>query len=216
MKILIAEDDSMTRMALSKNIEKWGHEVIAVPDGLKASEILYGAAPPRLAILDWIMPEKEGIEICRELGRRTEGPMIYTILLTIKKEKSDIIEALDCGAHDFLSKPVHTGELRSRIAVGVRLVEAEDKLVNYAKELENKNNALERALAEIKTLRGFLPICCHCKKIRDDKGYWQQIEQYVRAHTEAEFSHGICPECLDKHYPDIARRLLNRQKGQQP
>ena len=178
-------------------------------DGRKAYDELKKENPPRLAILDWIMPEMEGIEICRELGRQDENQFIYTILLTIKKEKEDIVQALDCGAHDFLSKPVHVGELRSRVAVGIRLLEAEDKIIKYAREIEAKNNDLKNALAEIKTLRGFIPICSNCKKIRDDEGYWQQIEQYIQQRSDAEFSHGICPECIKILYPDIADSILS-------
>ena len=208
MRILVAEDDAMTRLALAKNIEKWGYEVIAVEDGRRAYDLLNRENPPRLAILDWIMPGMEGIQICRELGRRKNAHLIYTILLTIKKEKGDIVQALDCGAHDFLSKPVHVGELRSRIAVGIRLLEAEDKILGYANEIEAKNRDLQNALAEIKTLKGFIPICANCKKIRDDEGYWQQIEQYIQERSEAEFSHSICPDCLKELYPEIADRIL--------
>ena len=136
MKILIAEDDAMTRLALTKNIEKWGYEIVAVGDGNLAMEALSGDDPPRIAILDWLMPGREGVDICRELARSKDAPLIYTILLTIKKDKADIVEALDQGACDFLSKPVHAGELRSRIAVGARLVRAEDQIREYAKEME--------------------------------------------------------------------------------
>ncbi|MFH2065181.1 MAG: diguanylate cyclase [Pseudomonadota bacterium] len=136
MKILVADDDAMTRLALIKNIEKWGYEVVAVEDGTLALEALSGDDPPRIAILDWLMPGREGIDICRELTRSDNAPLIYTILLTIKTDKADIVEALDQGACDFLSKPVHVGELRSRIAVGVRLVKAEDQIREYAKEME--------------------------------------------------------------------------------
>lgn len=136
MKILVADDDAMTRLALTKNIEKWGYEVVAVEDGTLALDVLSGDDPPRIALLDWLMPGREGIDICRELNRFGNGPLIYTILLTIKKDKADIVEALDQGACDFLSKPVHMGELRSRIAVGERLIMAEDQIREYAKEME--------------------------------------------------------------------------------
>ena len=212
MKILVAEDDGMTRLALTKNIEKWGYTVIAVDDGQRAYDLLSDMDAPRLAILDWIMPKMEGIEICRKLAERTGKPLVYTILLTVKKEKEDIIEALDCGAHDFLSKPVHVGELRSRVAVGVRLLEAEDKIKDYAREIEAKNQALEQALSEIKTLQGFIPICACCKKIRDDEGYWQQIESYIQEHSEAKFSHGICPDCMRVQYPEFADKILSRKR----
>ncbi len=136
MKVLIADDDSMTRIALRKNLQKWGYEVVQAKDGLEAWEALTEENPPRLAVLDWMMPEMEGIDICRRLQQNEDFPFIYTILLTIRKEKDDIVEALDSGAYDFLSKPVHAAELRSRIAVGVRLVAAEDKLREYAGEME--------------------------------------------------------------------------------
>jgi len=213
MKILVAEDDAMTRLALARNIEKWGYEVVAVEDGKRALDLLGGETAPRIAILDWIMPELEGVEICRQLSQRTGAQLIYTILLTIKSEKDSIVEALDCGAHDFLTKPVHIGELRSRVAVGARLLEAEDKLTGYAREIETKNRELENALAEIKTLQGFIPICASCKKIRDDEGYWQQLEEYIQARSDAKFSHGICPDCIKLQYPEIAERILNREKG---
>jgi sigma-B regulation protein RsbU (phosphoserine phosphatase) len=212
VKILVAEDDAMTRLALSKNLEKWGHEAIAVDNGKQAMAELDGPDPPRLAILDWIMPEMEGVEICRALRQKENSPLIYTILLTIKQEKDDIVQALDCGAHDFLSKPVHVGELRGRIDVGVRLISAEDRILRYAGEIETKNSELEKALAEIKTLRGFIPICSNCKKIRDDEGYWQQIEQYIQARSQAEFSHSICPECMKALYPEFAEKIINRME----
>ena len=126
----------MTRLALSKNLEKWGYEVVAVENGTLALEVLLDDEPPRIAILDWLMPGREGVDICRELSRSDDGPLIYTILQTIKTDKADLVAALDQGAYDFLSKPVHVGELRSRIAVGARLVNAEDQIREYAKEME--------------------------------------------------------------------------------
>ncbi len=212
MKIVVAEDDGMTRLALVKNLEKWGYDVIQVEDGIKALEILSAEDPPRLAILDWLMPGMEGIEICRRLRQSVGRPLIYTILLTIKKEKADIVRALDEGAYDFLSKPVHTGELRSRIAVGSRLVAAEDRILAHTKSIEEKNQALEQALGEIKTLRGIIPICANCKKIRDDKGYWNQIEKYIQEHSAAAFSHGICPECVKILYPEHKIHMENPSK----
>lgn len=136
LQILVADDDSMTRLALTKNLERWGYEVITAENGTQAYEELTKENPPRLALLDWLMPGMEGVEICRKVSNRTDIPQIYTILLTIKKDKKDIIKALDYGASDFLSKPVHVGELRSRLAVGARLVEAEDKLRDYAFKME--------------------------------------------------------------------------------
>lgn len=187
MKLLIADDDRTTRIILRKNIQQWDYEVFEAEDGQTALEMLEGEDGIRLAVLDWEMPGLDGVEICRRISKRESSSMIYTLLLTRKSDKRDIIYALDQGAHDFLTKPVDIGELRSRIAVGRRLVEAQDQL--------------RAANTQIRQLHGLLPICASCKKIRDDKGYWTGIENYIRERSEAEFSHSICPECREKLYP---------------
>ena len=200
MKILIADDDKITRMALRNHLQKWGYEVAEAEDGQMALDFLMDENPPRLAILDWMMPEIEGVEICRRLQENENHLFIYTILLTIRKEKDDITRALDSGAYDFLSKPVHAGELRSRLGVGLRLIEAEEKLIKYAEEIKFKNAELEKTIAEVKTLRGILPMCTNCRKVRDDKGYWSKIDAYITEHSDADFSYGFCPECAEKLY----------------
>ncbi len=128
MKLLIADDEISTRIFLKRSAVQWGYEVIEALDGLEAMAILKGDDPPRIAVLDWMMPGLDGVEICSMLQDEPGALMIYTILLTSKSNKEDVMHALDRGAHDFLSKPVHVGELRSRIAVGKRLVEAHDRL----------------------------------------------------------------------------------------
>jgi sigma-B regulation protein RsbU (phosphoserine phosphatase) len=216
MKLLIADDDTITRVALGKLLEKWGYEIVQARDGCSAWELLRQKDPPRIVILDWMMPEPDGVEICRYLKREKDFPFIYTILLSVRREKEDIVNALDSGAHDFLSKPVHTGELKSRIEVGVRLVMAEDDIRSKNRELANINNQLKQtnadlqsALKEIKTLQGILPICINCRKIRlenmepVDPNAWVTVEEYISNRTEAEFSHGICPECAAKLYPGL-------------
>ncbi len=136
MKVLIADDERITLIALKRHLEKWGYEVAKAGDGREAWDVIRGDDPPRVALLDWMMPGIEGVEICERIQKSEELPFIYAILLTTRRDKGDIIKALDSGAHDFLSKPVHTGELRSRIAVGVRLVEAKDEANEYAKKME--------------------------------------------------------------------------------
>lgn len=215
MKVLIADDDTISRVAIGKLLEKWGYDVVQAQDGRGAWESLCQKDPPRMAILDWMMPEPDGVEICRYLKQKENFPFIYTILLSVRQEKEDIVNALDSGAHDFLSKPVHTGELRSRIAVGARLVNAEDGIRSKNRELaaindqlKQMNADLQTALKEIKTLQGILPICIHCKKIRlenmnaEDPNSWVTIEEYIGGRTKAEFSHGICPICAAKIYPE--------------
>lgn len=215
MKALIADDDNITRAAIQRLLEKWGYEVLQARDGCGSLKALCHKDPPRIAILDWVMPEPDGVEICRYLKQKKDLPFIFTILLSVKQEKKDIINALDSGAHDFLSKPVHTGELRSRIAVGARIVKAEDDIrsknrkfahINY--QLKQTNAELQIALKQINTLQGILPICVSCKKIRtenmeaNDPNSWVTMEEYISSRTDTEFSHGICPVCAAKLYPE--------------
>ena len=196
MRILIAEDDLTSRTVLSEVLKKRGHEVVVTSDGAQAWEILQNPTAPELAILDWMMPEMDGLEVVSRVRALKAEPPPYLILLTARGDKGDLVAALDAGANDYLTKPFHPGELCARIEVGRRMMELQDALASRIAELG-------KALDEIKTLRGIVPICAHCKKIRDDKGFWQQVEVYVHRHTKAEFSHGICPECAKSLYPDL-------------
>jgi phosphoserine phosphatase RsbU/P len=136
------------------------------------------------------------------LGRirsiRTSQPP-YVIMLTARGEKLDVIAGLDAGADDYLSKPFDPGELRARVDVGQRIIEMQERLALQVEELIRANE-------HIKMLQGILPICSFCKKIRDDQGYWNQVEDYVSRHSEAEFSHSVCPECVKKYYPDFKKK----------
>lgn len=196
MRILIAEDDFTSRAMLAAVVQKHGHEVVEAADGEEAWAILKAPDAPMLAILDWMMPGLNGPEVVQRVrGMRAERPP-YLILLTSRTEKADVIAGLECGANDYLTKPFDVGELRARVDVGRRMLALQDALMEKVAELQ-------RALEEVKSLRGILPICASCKKIRDDTGYWQQVEEYVRDHSEAQFSHGICPECMKELYPDF-------------
>ena len=193
MRILIAEDDPTTRLMLTAVLKKTGHKVLAASDGAEALEILLRADAPHLAILDWMMPEIDGPEVCRRVRARENDQPPYILMLTTKGEKADIIAGLKAGANDYLAKPFDPGELRARVEVGCRLVALEQRLATQAAELR-------AALEHIRRLEGVLPICMHCKRIRDDAGGWSQIERYVASHSEATFSHGICPTCMMTHY----------------
>ena len=197
MRNLIAEDDLTSRTVLVEVLKKQGHEVAAAVNGTEAWVALSQPNASALAILDWMMPEMDGLEVVRRIrALQTDRPP-YLIILTAKGEKADIIAGLEAGANDYLSKPVDPGELRARIEVGRRMVAMQDALATKVDELR-------QALDHVKTLRGIVPICANCKKIRDDQGYWNQVEVYVRDHTEASFSHVICPDCIAKLYPELA------------
>ncbi len=153
MKLLIADDELSTRTLLKTCVTKWGYTVIEAGDGLEAMTVLRSQDPPRIAVLDWMMPGLDGVEICSRLQNNPNEQLTYTILLTCKTDKEDAIHALDQGAHDFISKPVHVGELHSRIAVGKRLVQANDRLL----ELDLlKNSFLRIAAHDLKNPLGFI------------------------------------------------------------
>jgi phosphoserine phosphatase RsbU/P len=196
MRILIADDDPTLRMMLTAVLEKCGYDVAEAADGAETWAALQQPDSPRLAILDWMMPGLEGADVCRRVRALETSRPPYLILLTARGEKKDVAEGLRAGADDYLAKPFDPLELKARVEVGCRMIALQDRLADNIGELQE-------ALAQIKTLRGIVPICANCKQIRDDQGYWNQVELYVSKHTEARFSHGICPDCMRKLYPDF-------------
>jgi DNA-binding response OmpR family regulator len=191
VRILIADDDAVTRCALETTLAEWGHTVVAVSDGTTAWDILRGDHPPALAVLDWIMSDPDGLEVCRRVRALNRSDPPYLILLTIKGEHEDVIAGLEGGADDYMSKPFDWRELRARIGVGLRVVRTQQALAERARQLQD-------SMEQLRVLRGLLPICSYCKRIRNDQDYWQQLEEYVSEHTDARFSHGICPHCYEK------------------
>jgi len=127
MRILIAEDDPISQRLLERTLTKRGHEVLAVSNGLEAWTILQSSDSPRLVILDWMMPGMDGVEICRKLRRATGGEFFYVIMLTAKQQKADLLEGMDAGADDYVTKPFDSQELRVRVRAGERILEAEDR-----------------------------------------------------------------------------------------
>lgn len=178
-------------------MNKIGHEVIETCDGSEAWSVMTGSGAPRLAILDWMMPRMDGLEVVRRIRALDVDNPPYIIMLTSRGDKNDIVTGLDAGADDYLTKPFHADELRVRIDVGKRILDMQTRLASRIEELS-------LAVEHIKTLQGILPICSFCKKIRNDKGYWDQVEAYIGQHSRATFSHSICPECLEEHYPEFA------------
>ena len=204
MKTLIAEDDPETARLLRALLVKWGYEVITTRDGAEVWEVLQSEEAPRLAILDVMMPYLSGIEVCQKVRQMPGRASLYIILLTAMASREDIVAGLAAGADDYITKPFDIQELRARVQVGLRIVELQESLSTRIKELEE-------ALAQVKQLRGLLPICSYCKKIRDDQNYWQKVESYLSQHSEARVSHSVCPECYEQivkpeleklHHPD--------------
>ncbi len=198
MRILVAEDDPTSRRLLQVLLSRTGHEVQTASNGHDAWEILEAPDPPKLVILDWMMPGRDGIEICRELRRQERSYYIYLILVTTKTRAEDIVAGLEAGADDYLTKPYDPHELSCRVANGERVLKLESQLAD-------KIDQLEEALAHVKQLQGLLPICMYCKKIRNDEDTWLRLETYFERYSGAVFSHSLCEECRHEHYPDTVK-----------
>ncbi|MBK7997873.1 MAG: response regulator [Verrucomicrobia bacterium] len=196
MKVLIAEDDPVSRRLLQAALAKWGYEVTVTANGKEAWNALQTPNAPSLLVLDWLMPEMDGVEVCREARKSDALKSSYIILLTSRGSKEDIVQGLEAGADDYVTKPFDHGELRARVQVGSRVVQLQSALADRVKELEE-------AMANVKQLQGLLPICCYCKKIRDDGNYWHRVESYITGHANVRFSHGICPDCSEKLKADL-------------
>jgi CheY-like chemotaxis protein len=211
MRILIAEDEPIACRLLELMLARWGHQAVLTRDGQAAWEVLSGPGAPRLAILDWTMPGLDGRAVCSRIHERGVSPRPYLILLSSNHGKANLIAGLGSGADDYVTKPFDPDELHARVNVGLRVLELQNRLSDRIRELES-------ALAQIKQLQGLLPICMYCKKIRVDPNYWEQVEAYIAQHTDARFSHGICPDCYEGVVkPEVARvRRQSRWEGNPP
>ncbi len=176
MKILVVEDDPIAGAVLEASLKALGQEVTMTADG-RAAWQCFLESPHRLVISDWMMPELDGLELCRRV-REQGGDYTYFILLSNSANRSENLDrAVEAGVDDFLAKPVTTPELRARLRVA-------ERILNYA--------------TQVRQLQQIIPICGYCRKMRDDQNYWSQVEEYIGKQTGSEFSHGVCPDCYDR------------------
>jgi CheY-like chemotaxis protein len=197
MRLLIADDDANTINLLRKYLTGWGYDVITANDGLEALHVICSDHPPQIVILDWLMPGMDGIEVIKKVRQMQSSNPPYIILFTVRDEKKAIIEGLEAGADDYVTKPFDKDEFHARIRVG-------ERMLGLQKSLADRISDLQDAMAQINSLKGIIPICSFCHKIRNDQKSWERLEEYISQHSEAEFSHGICPECVKKHYPECS------------
>ena len=205
-RVLVAEDDPVSRRLLEVSLSRWGYEVEVTADGAAALRVLTSAAQPLVAVLDWMMPELDGVEVCRQVRTVPNMAPPYLILLTAKGRPEDTLAGFEAGADDYIVKPFDRDELRARVRVGARMVALREALADRVQELEE-------ALTRVRQLQGLLPMCSYCKKIRNDRNYWQQMEAYLGEHSGARVSHGICPDCYERVVkPELEQ--MRRERGQ--
>jgi CheY-like chemotaxis protein len=192
-------------LAFKSSVEVPYTHITRVERGIepKAWEELQKEDAPRLAILDWMMPEMDGPDVCRRVRQELPLANMYLLLVTARESRRDVVAGLNAGADDYIIKPFDPDELRARVAVGARVLGLQQKLAERVEELQT-------ALSSVKQLRGLLPICSYCKRIRGDDQYWQQVEGYVAAHSDAQFSHGICPPCYEKISAELDEMSRNK------
>jgi PleD family two-component response regulator len=157
-----------------------------------------------------MMPGLDGFEACRRLKATERTRDVPVIFMTVLHDLESKLKGFEVGGVDFITKPIEPRDLTARVVthLSLRHLQRELQAKNEQLQVQNfqlqaKNEQLQAALNKVKTLSGLLPICANCKQIRDDQGYWHQVETYIRDHSDAEFSHGVCPKCMKTLYPDF-------------
>jgi len=190
MRVLVVDDEAELRGWLAIHLTTWGHEPVPAAGGREALALLGGESFP-LVITDWVMPEMDGLALVRAIRARPPSPVhTYVLMATARSGRASYLEALDAGADDFIQKPIDADVLVARIRVVERW------------------QAVQRELAQ---LRGLLPICSYCKNIRDERESWKRVEEYVVTHSDAQFTHTICPDCVERYLkPQMAALFPGR------
>jgi sigma-B regulation protein RsbU (phosphoserine phosphatase) len=184
LKVLLVEDDIASLRLQHRMLTGWGHEVTACENGGVACE-LFAANQYDVVVSDWIMPELDGLELCNRIRSIKKRDYCYFILVTAQSRTENLIQAIEVGVDDYLTKPVDSVELRVRLKVAERIVNLR---------------------SDVRVLQGLLPMCAWCKSIRDDSNLWESLEDYFSIHTCAELTHAICPTCLARQL-----ELLDKQ-----
>lgn len=194
MNVLAVEDDPVAQLVLEAELKSLGHEVRLAANGAEAWAAL-GDPELRVVVSDWRMPGLDGLDLCRRIRARGGDYVCFILLTQLSATDENVDLALAAGVDDFLTKPVDVRELKMRLHVAARLI---------------------GLTAQVRQLESFLPICGYCKKIRADRDYWQQLESYFHERIGTAFSHGVCPECYERHVVPMVRAMKQELKGGPP
>jgi len=210
--ILIVDDSRDEQDLLSARLRAAGYDELMVADSAEAAFEILGldSTDQRtreidLILMDIMLPGVDGLEACRRIAATEWFQDIPIIVITVKTDEQALISAFAAGAMDYIRKPVNSAELLARVSSALTLRVERNTRKAREQELLIRTEELERALREVKVLRGYIPICARCKRVRTETGNWQGLEEYIQAHSEAEFSHGICQVCIRDVYPDVIK-----------
>ncbi len=186
----MVDDNPENLRLLGAILEQQGYSTAFAINGDEALSFLENELPD-LILLDIMMPGDDGYTVCRKFRELPVTKMVPIIFLTARTETDDIVKGFNSGGVDYITKPFNQAELLARVKTHLEL---------------------KRAREEIKTLRGLLPTCAWCRRIRNEAGEWESIEKYVQEHTEADFSHGMCPDCLQEKFPAVAEKMHEKTR----
>lgn len=216
-RVLIVDDNPTNLGVLLNYLEHAGFRVLVAESGESALKRVHYVMPD-IILLDVMMPGMDGFETCLRLKQNAETSQIPIIFMTALNQTEDKVRGFELGAVDYVTKPLQHAEVLARIRTHLSIYTLQAELAQKNSRLEQEMAEKQQVIAELKealenvrTLKGMLPICASCKKIRDDKGYWYQVETYIRDHSDATFTHGICPDCAKKFLADVHQRT--EEKG---
>lgn len=198
IRVLVVEDDALVGEVIHALVEQIGYTVVGeASDGKQAVEMTRTLRPD-VVLMDISMPAVDGIGAARQIQATCPTPIV---VLTAYETPELVERAGEAGAGAYLVKPSNPRDMERAVTIARARFQDLVELRRLNAELQVHNKELQEALATVKTLSGLLPVCAKCRKVRNDQGYWQQVETYIREHSAVEFTHGICPDCWRELYP---------------
>jgi response regulator RpfG family c-di-GMP phosphodiesterase len=197
-KVLIVDDEPISVESLCYFLAR-DYEILLANGGEVALEIA-ATENPDVILLDIVMPRMDGYEVFRRLHQNPLLSHIPVLFITAMTEAECETRGLELGAHDYLTKPYNPAIVRLRVKNHMEFKRRNDLVREQRDLLAEKNRELEESFSRIRRLEGIITICMHCKQIRNDSDAWEQLEKYITEHSEAKFSHGLCPTCLESFY----------------
>ena len=195
-QILVVEDENIVALEIQSRLEGLGYVVLAIASSGEEAIQKAEETNPDLVLMDIkLKGDMDGIEAAEEIRTRFNLPVVY---LTAYAEENTLQRAKITAPYGYILKPFEERELHANIEIAIYKHQMEQKVKELILELQD-------ALTKVKILNGLLPICASCKKIRDDEGYWTQVEEYIEKNSQATFTHGVCPECMKKLYPQYIK-----------